>query len=533
MPLKSNSPVIKIYLFVFICLGVFTAGVGAEEPTIWSDLPPGPYGAGFMTLEQYDYSRAFRVKYDYFGAPLPGERARPLQIIVWYPAVKADGDVPAVYSEYAFAYPEDESFVNILSNFHNREIGYLTAYVRDRGKVLELMSTKMTGVRDAAPAVPPDTAGFPLIVYHAGENHAENAALCEYLAGHGFVVAVTPTMGSYQYQFRPDPADLENLIRDREFILDRLRNLPFVDINRLGVCGYLLGGSAALLMQMRNSDIDAVAALEGGFVLPDFTELSRQNPAWNPARMHVPLMLLHGDTPDPNLSLLDSLTYAKKYIVRLTGLRSFDFTGYGLMALQVGDTTGPPPDTKRTGYAVAGQYLFNFFNAYLNKNQESFQFLSRSPAAMGFDTALVALTFTEGAELPPTETQFMSIISEYGVDKGVEIYERFKDKVPPGGLFREAQFNALGYQFLQSGQTEPALIIFKLNAETFPNSANVWDSYGEACAAAGDVPTAMTCYKKVLEVLPGDHNLDENLREVLKANAENYLGLTEPNNDEQ
>ncbi|MFZ5980394.1 MAG: dienelactone hydrolase family protein [Candidatus Zixiibacteriota bacterium] len=532
MPFEINSPIKNILSFTFILLILVQSQTPAGEPGRWNDLTTGPYAAGFMTIEKYDCSRAFQVKNDYFGAPLPGERARPLQIIIWYPAVKTANAVPAVYGAYAFAYPEDERFVSILSNFHNREIGYLSAYIRDRGKVMELMSTPMSGIRDATPATPPDSAGFPLIIYHAGESHAENAALCEYLASHGFVVATTPNMGSFQYQLQRDPADQENLIRDREFILTQVYDLSFVDHNRLGVCGYLFGGSTALLMQMRNSDVDAVAALEGGFVLPDFIGLTRQSPAWDANRAHVPLMLLYGDTPAPDLSVFDSLTYAKKYIVRLAGFRGFDLSGYGLMALPVGDTAGPPPEMKKAGYAAASRYLLNFFNAYLNKNQESFQFLSSMPAELGFDTSLVTLSFREGADLPPSETQFMNIILDYGIDKGVEIYEKFKNRVTPGRLFREAQFNALGYQLLQTGQTDQAVQIFRMNAETFPHSANVWDSFGEACAAAGDVQTAVSCYKKVLEVLPGDANLDEQTKGVLRSNAENYLGRSGPSSEQ-
>jgi len=531
MPLNPRLKLKTIFSITVIVLILFQTSALAEKPAVWGDLTPGPYGVGFQTLEKYDYSRAFRVKYDYFGAPLPGERARPIQILLWYPAVVSADAMPAVYGEYAYAYPEDESFINVLSNFHNREIGYLTRYLRDRSHVQELMSIKMTGVRDAAPATPPDSAGFPLIIYHAGENHAENAIMCEYLASHGFVVATTPSMGSRRFQLQPTPADQENLIRDREFILVHINQFPFIDKNRLGVCGYHFGGATALLMQMRNSDIDAVAALEGSFILPDFIELAKQNPAYNPARAHVPLMLLYTDTPPPDMSMVDSLVYAKKYAVKLAGLRSIDLSGYGVMALRVSDTAGPPPEVKRTSYEITCEYLHNFFNAYLNKNQESFQFLSRSPAELGFDTAMVAMSFTGAANLPPTEAQFMNIIEEYGVDKGVEIYEKFKAAVPPGSLFIEGRFNALGYRLLQTGQTDQALNIFRLNTETFAQSANVWDSYGEACAAAGDVQTAITCYKKVLEVLPDDPNADERLRNVLKTNAENYLGLSKQEGD--
>ena len=62
-------------------------------PPAWGDLEPGPHAVGFKTIEQYDHSRSFSPKRDYFGDAIPGETARPIQVCIWYPAVAAeDGD---------------------------------------------------------------------------------------------------------------------------------------------------------------------------------------------------------------------------------------------------------------------------------------------------------------------------------------------------------------------------------------------------------------------------------------------------------
>ncbi|MFH2035474.1 MAG: hypothetical protein ABIJ45_03650, partial [Candidatus Zixiibacteriota bacterium] len=89
--------------------------------------------------------------------------------------------------------------------------------------------------------------------------------------------------------------------------------------------------------------------------------------------------------------------------------------------------------------------------------------------------------------------------------------------------FPEAVFNQLGYQLINQGQLEDAITIMRLNAEAYPNSANCWDSYADACLAAQDTAMARTCYETVLKVLPDDQNLGADLINTLTTNANNFL----------
>ena len=497
----------------------------AETPPIWGNLSPGPHGVGFTAVEKYDYSRAFRPKTDYFGAMLEGERARPLQICIWYPAVTGPDDFTMVYGEYAFPYPTDESFMNILSNVHNREIMILLRqFNRDRGILQELMSVKLAAVRDA----PAAEGAFPLIIYHNGPSCVENAVLCEYLASWGFVVAGTHSLGMTSLNPTPDQASLENLIRDREFILAETRNRPYVDRNKLGLLGFLHGSFGAVIAALRNSDVDAVACLQSEFLNPDNAAYLTDNAFYDPTRLAVPLLQIYSENEQiRDLSALDSLKYATIYKIKLNGLRNYDFTHYGLMAAVTDQPDQPSAAVVQEGYKTICAYVRNFFEAELNKNQAGFKFLSDPAVQPAFDSNFVTVAYRKGSELPPTAAQFVSIINEYGVPKGVEIFEKFRKLDPDLVLLQEAQFNALGYRSLQTNQLDDAVQLFRMNAETFPNSANVWDSYADGCVAAGDIKTATTCYKKVLEVLPNDPNLDDQLRTTLRTNAETFLGTAD------
>lgn len=64
----------------------------------------------------------------------------------------------------------------------------------------------------------------------------------------------------------------------------------------------------------------------------------------------------------------------------------------------------------------------------------------------------------------------------------------------------ESEVNALGYARMRDGKTAEALALFRLNTAFYSRSANSWDSYGEALAAAGRKDEAIAAYRKALSL---------------------------------
>lgn len=60
----------------------------------------------------------------------------------------------------------------------------------------------------------------------------------------------------------------------------------------------------------------------------------------------------------------------------------------------------------------------------------------------------------------------------------------------------EAVVNQIGYQYLGAGNAEEAIATFKTNVERYPNSANVYDSLGEAYEKTGHLDWATPQYEK-------------------------------------
>lgn len=80
----------------------------------------------------------------------------------------------------------------------------------------------------------------------------------------------------------------------------------------------------------------------------------------------------------------------------------------------------------------------------------------------------------------------------------------------------ENDINSLGYNYLNSGELETAQHIFKKNMELFPESANVYDSYAEACMKRGQYEQAVEFYQKSLEINLGNENAVAMLESIKK-----------------
>jgi len=85
---------------------------------------------------------------------------------------------------------------------------------------------------------------------------------------------------------------------------------------------------------------------------------------------------------------------------------------------------------------------------------------------------------------------------------------------PEKYLISERQFNSLGYRFLQKNLLPHAITVFRMNVETFPQSANVYDSLAEAYLILGDKYNTIQFYKKSLELNPQNENARSRLERM-------------------
>lgn len=133
-------------------------------------------------------------------------------------------------------------------------------------------------------------------------------------------------------------------------------------------------------------------------------------------------------------------------------------------------------------------------------------------ATLIFDTELISI----GDPKEPISNVLLQTILEKDVASAIAQYNELKASDPDKYNFKEAQLNSLGYQLIQVGKNKDAIEILKLNAVSFPNSANVFDSLGEAYMLDGQTDLAIENYKKSLELDPNNKNAVEMLGKLVK-----------------
>ncbi|GAB1855760.1 hypothetical protein MHTCC0001_05940 [Flavobacteriaceae bacterium MHTCC 0001] len=85
------------------------------------------------------------------------------------------------------------------------------------------------------------------------------------------------------------------------------------------------------------------------------------------------------------------------------------------------------------------------------------------------------------------------------IDESIEFYHKFKADTINYAV-SEDNLNTLGYRLMQKQKIDESLAVFKLNMEEYPNSANTYDSYGDALLAKGDSINALKNYKRCFEM---------------------------------
>lgn len=102
------------------------------------------------------------------------------------------------------------------------------------------------------------------------------------------------------------------------------------------------------------------------------------------------------------------------------------------------------------------------------------------------------------------------------VKERIALYKKLKAKHPDTYNFEnEDEITMYGYRLLWTNKTQEALEIFKLIVEEFPNSANSYDSLGEAYYNLGNTEKSLLNYKKSLQINPDNFNAEDMIERIL------------------
>lgn len=93
-----------------------------------------------------------------------------------------------------------------------------------------------------------------------------------------------------------------------------------------------------------------------------------------------------------------------------------------------------------------------------------------------------------------------NVIVNNSLNEGLALYKDLKTTSSEDYNFKEGQLNMLGYQLMSLEKHEEAIGILKYNNSLFPESANTFDSMGDAYLASGDTLKALTNFKNAVKL---------------------------------
>lgn len=89
-------------------------------------------------------------------------------------------------------------------------------------------------------------------------------------------------------------------------------------------------------------------------------------------------------------------------------------------------------------------------------------------------------------------------------------------KWPQATVLRESSLDQLGYRLHRAEHRTAAVAVLRTATQSFPASANAWDSLSEVLEANGDRAGARDAVERGLQALPADTNLGDGRRTRLE-----------------
>lgn len=114
----------------------------------------------------------------------------------------------------------------------------------------------------------------------------------------------------------------------------------------------------------------------------------------------------------------------------------------------------------------------------------------------------------------PIAAVLAKTIEQQGVDAALRQYHALKSAQAAAYDFSEEELNSLAYVLLGMRKINEAVQILRLNAEAYPQSANAYDSLGEAYLNAGDKQRAAENYERSLQLDPNNVGAVEKLKQL-------------------
>ena len=506
--------------FVFLLtFGLFNYACSYAQVSLQAiNLNPGRYVAGFRHYLIHDSSRTYKRAGDWNNISQP----RPIPVSVWYPSGNVTHKTPGTVMDYLRILKEEEEWEHLP----DEKILDWFSYSNTPENKLHLKESTRAFNRTS-----PATGKFPLIVYAPSfqASSIENFALCEYLASYGYVVISSPSRGTEnKFMGAGTEKDMETQARDIEFLISEGSQYPQVDQNKIATMGFSFGGLSHVLSQMRNAKIKAIVSLDGSIKYQyatlkksPFVSIGKVDvPFLHMAQKDIPAKVLAEDKIDSALNyrfeFYDELLHSTAFSLKFHNLTHSYFSTLGVL-FQSRDRRQDKTNMEiMESYRWMAVYALNFLEAYIKEDKKAMAFLENDPAMNGIPHGIISKRQKPAKAKKLTFEDFNNLALNKSY-MGLDVLCDSLLIADPQFKFEEGKLNNLGLQLLFNRNTSShGIAVLNLATRLYPQSANLFDSLGEAYLFTGQKALARKAFKTSLDLDKQNQNAIQRLSELDK-----------------
>ncbi|RNC81201.1 MAG: hypothetical protein ED559_05210 [Phycisphaera sp.] len=471
-------------------------------------LERGPHEVGFRVLDLTDHARALSDSF--------GERARPVQLWLWYPAEDSGDGESLTLGEYLrFGTGKIGEIGYTEARYEARIAEYEGAFRRilSPEQLGEALSRPMRAVKNA-----PESGGrFPLVMYASGApgDASDNAPLLELIASHGYVVAGVGCLGLHGEQVRGALADMEATLGDLRYGLGVASRFDNVDPERVAAMGYSWGGWAAAWLDVMDARIDAtmlhdaMPGLRFEWMTSWFESMSPEHSmrlddtpvldvmAGRKASMLPPVPVDERRAQ----SVFDESPYRSGSALVLEDM---DHSGFASTTLVLFGHTKVEPGKRDRAFAAATAASLRFLDEHLRGGAplttESIKPTVERMAVPG----PVHVDSKRGERRPPSGAEFVALVEAEGLKAGEAEFDRARGLDPAVQLFGPRELTVLGTAAFASGDVDGAADVIKLQIKAYPRILRNYMDLGFIYEQAGRTEELLETCRRMLKIDPED-----------------------------
>ncbi|GEM_PF-1122843 len=258
-----------------------------------------------------------------------------------------------------------------------------------------------------------------------------------------------------------------------------------VDKGNQFIAGFSMGGYGALVLALRHPDrFTFVASIAGAIAYPRDKEILEKIPR---NEFAVPsLNRAFGELPNAYRNEHDPFFIYKKiplenlpYIFLFNGIHDF-FPNIPIAQREFADSLN------------AINAMYEYYELQGGHNS-----ITVNPSLKIFLQRIQMLRHRKYKSLSSILEQ---TILKSGIEQAIIKYHKLKANKAKKINYDEQELNGLEYELLQREMLKEAIAIFQLNIESYPESSNVYDSFGEALEKNNELEQAAENYKKAYTI---------------------------------